>query len=100
MTEADLAMHSARQEELLGRFASLLKVKGRLIYGTCSVLRVENEAVVERFLAAHPEFVRKPVSEKLPAELAERVSEDGFLKLLPNRHGTDGFFGALFERVS
>ena len=44
----------ARQKALLERFATLVKPGGRLIYGTCSVLREENEAVVEDFLAAPP----------------------------------------------
>ena len=100
LKEEDLAMHAARQLTLLGRFAALVKPKGLLVYGTCSVLRRENEHVVELFLTQHPEFQRRPVSLKLPPELAEKVSQDGYLKLLPNLHGTDGFFGTLLERTA
>jgi 16S rRNA (cytosine967-C5)-methyltransferase len=91
----DLAMQVARQRELLGRFSELVKPGGRIIYGTCSVLREENEAVVEDFLAAHPEFSLKPASDELGPELGAKTTRGGYLRLAPHLHGTDGFFGAI-----
>jgi 16S rRNA (cytosine967-C5)-methyltransferase len=99
LTADDLSAHVARQKTLLERFAPLAKVRGRLIYGTCSLLREENEEVVAHFLGHHPHFALRPVAERLGEGLAEQVSENGFLRLYPHRHGTDGFFGALLERV-
>ncbi len=96
----DLAMHVARQKELIARFAALVKPKGRLIYGTCSVLREENEDVVEGFLATHPEFSLMPVIEELGEELGARVGRDGYLRLFSHLHNTDGFFGAILVRRS
>ena len=94
-----LAEYAAKQRELLGRFSELVKPGGRIVYGTCSVLREENEAVVEAFLREHPDFSVRPVSEELGAELGEKVSRDGFLRLSPHLHGTDGFFGAILVRA-
>jgi 16S rRNA (cytosine967-C5)-methyltransferase len=91
--------HVARQKRLLARFASLVKPGGRLIYGTCSVLREENEAVVEDFLARHPDFSVRPVREELGPELGAKVSQGPFLRLAPHLHGTDGFFGAILVRA-
>ncbi len=91
--------HVARQKRLLERFSALVKPGGRLIYGTCSVLREENEAVVEDFLARHPEYTVRPVAEELGAELGAKVSEGPYLRLSPHRHGTDGFFGAILVRA-
>ncbi len=99
LTVEELDKHTARQKELLARFSLLVKPGGRIIYGTCSVLREENEAVVEDFLAHHPEFSVRPVSEELGAELGEKVSRGGFLRLTPRLHGTDGFFGAILVRA-
>ena len=52
-----------------------------------------NEAVVEQFLAANPDFKLEPFD--LPG--IGRV-EDGMLTLWPHVHGTDGFFMAKFVR--
>ena len=58
------------------------------------MLAEENEQVVEDFLRNHPQFTVRPVSEELGAELGAKVSRDGYLRLYPHQHGTDGFFGA------
>lgn len=96
---ADLAMHVARQKELLERFSRLVKPGGRLIYGTCSILREENEDVIADFLSRHPDFSVRPIGAAEVGEgVAGRVSRDGFLRLFPHKHGTDGFFGAVLEK--
>lgn len=99
LTPEELANHVERQKALLERFSTLVKPGGRLIYGTCSVLREENEAVVEHFLARHPDFSVRPVSAELGPELGARLSRGPFLRLAPHTHGTDGFFGAILVRA-
>ncbi len=47
---------AAKQTKILAAAATLVKPGGRLVYATCSVLPDENEAIVDAFLAAHPEF--------------------------------------------
>jgi len=96
----DLAAHVARQKTLLARFAAMVKPGGRLIYGTCSVLRAENEDVIADFLSRHPEYQVRPVAELLGPELAERLGGSGpFLRLAPHLHNTDGFFGAVLVKA-
>jgi 16S rRNA (cytosine967-C5)-methyltransferase len=99
LTPEDLTLHSHRQRELLSRFSALVKPGGRLIYATCSILREENEAVVESFLGSHPDFALRPADTELPEGAGEKVTENGYLRLFPHRHGTDGFFGALLVRA-
>ncbi len=93
-------MHVERQKALLERFSALVKPGGRLIYGTCSLLRQENEEVVEGFLATHPELALIPADTRLPppGELPP-LTRGGFLRVAPHRHGTDGFFGAILGRA-
>jgi len=97
-TDEMLAEAVTRQSALLEQFAPLVKPGGRLVYGTCSVLRAEDEAVVEAFLARHPEFRVLPPADKLGPELGAKVSRGNFLRLTTHLHGTDGFFGALLLR--
>ena len=82
------------QNQLLHRAASIVKPGGRLIYGTCSLLNLENEDRVADFIKKHPQFSVKPVSEIMELEGCEQ-----FLKLSPARHNTDGFFGAVLVRA-
>ena len=72
---------AAGQLRLLEQAASRLKREGRLVYSTCSLEREENEEVVERFLANHPDF---------------RLG--GTRMLLPFTDQVDGAFVARFER--
>lgn len=84
---------AARQREILARAARLVRPGGRLVYATCSVLRVENEQVVEAFLSERPEFSEEP------APVPEGTRDPrGRLKVLPHVHETDGFFAAVLRR--
>lgn len=99
LAEADLQMHVARQKALLERFSMMVKPGGRLIYGTCSILRAENEDVVADFLQRHPEYSVRPAQQELGEALGAKVTREGFLRLFPHLHGTDGFFGAILVRA-
>jgi 16S rRNA (cytosine967-C5)-methyltransferase len=99
LTRATVESFPARQLALLVTYAPLVAVGGRLIYATCTVARAENEKVVERFLAERDDFVPVPVKEIWGRERAERLGDGMTLRLSPNRHDTDGFFGAVLRRV-
>lgn len=88
----------AKQSSILAAAATLLKPGGHLVYATCSLLEAENDAVVDAFLAAHPEFKLLSAEEALAKHGITTVGER--LRILPHQHATDGFFAALFERVS
>jgi len=95
----DLAELIERQRAILDSASRLVKPGGRLIYATCSLLREENEAQAEAFLAAHADFTPYPVARAW----AETIGGDcpggaDYLRLTPAQHATDGFFVALFDR--
>ncbi len=94
----DVERFSALQKELLARYAALAKPGGRIVYATCSVLRAEDEEVVEAVLREHPELELVPPATTLGEELAGRLGAERYLRLLPHQHGTDGFFAALLRR--
>jgi 16S rRNA (cytosine967-C5)-methyltransferase len=97
-TEAGLAELNAKQASILGAAAKLVKPGGRLVYATCSLLREENEDIVETFLASKPEFSHVSVDSILSRLKIPLDGMDPYLRLAPHPHGTDGFFAAVLER--
>jgi len=96
--QAAIAELAAKQTRLVHAAAGLVKPGGRLVYATCSVLPEENEAIVENFLAANPAFVLGDASAEL-VRAGITIESGSMLRLYPHRHGCDGFFAALLERV-
>ena len=86
-TPAFVAGRARLQETLLAANAARVRPGGRLVYATCSLSRLENEAVVAAFLGAHPDFSPAPFRTTFGFE----PRGDG-ITLLPSRYNTDGFF--------
>ena len=70
------------QAEILDSYSRMVKVGGKLVYATCSILPSENQNQVKKFLDSHKEF--KFVSDR---------------KVSPSKSGFDGFYMALLERT-
>lgn len=94
------------QAKILEAAAPLVRPGGVLVYATCSLLPQENTLIQQAFCEAHPEFeVVDPVAQlaavgiELPADalIAGPTHLPG-LQLLPHRHGTDGFFAAIWRK--
>lgn len=97
LRQFDYAALAALQLQILGEAAAQLRVGGRLIYATCSLLAEENEQVTARFLQAHPNLQpHRPAT--LPGALEALVDAQGRLRLWPQRQGSDGFFAQVFLR--
>ena len=89
----------AKQIRILDSAARLVKPGGRLVYVTCSLLREEDEDQARDFVASHPKFALLPVGPIWREILGSPCPAAGeALVLTPHRHGTDGFFVAIFER--
>lgn len=77
------------QREILDSVAQTLKPGGLLVYSTCTILKEENQDVVESFLQDHPEFKLVPV---VANELITSKLVNDMLTLYPQDFMTDGFF--------
>lgn len=84
---APLTALPAVQLRILKNQAEYVRPDGVLVYSTCTVLRRENEAVVEQFLRERPDFA--PSAFTLPGI---GQIDDGMKTFLPCRDDTDGFF--------
>lgn len=97
--EEDLVNILPLQRKILDACAQAVKVGGRLVYSTCTILPEENELQVRAFLERHPEFEIDTDTSWLPEALRDCM-EDGMLQLLPARDGVEGFFIARMIRRS
>jgi 16S rRNA (cytosine967-C5)-methyltransferase len=98
VTEQTIHEVSEKQRAILHSSALLVKPEGRIVYATCTLLRQENEAVVEEFVQQNPDFVPIQTTGFLEKWKIGVVQGDPYIRLLPHLHGTDGFFCAVLEK--
>lgn len=97
LREADLATFAARQKEILLGAHSLCAPGGRIVYATCTVLRVENQDVVAELLAGHPDLAAVPLADVL-GERAAALGDGDSMIVAPHSHGTDGFYARVIKK--
>jgi 16S rRNA (cytosine967-C5)-methyltransferase len=96
-TAEDPPRLAALQLALAARAAEMLAPSGALLYVTCTVTRAENEGLVAALLAQRPDLrIEWADASGLPA--GQALTEDGFWRTLPHRHGCDAFFAARFVK--
>ncbi|MCI8482059.1 MAG: hypothetical protein HFJ27_03060 [Clostridia bacterium] len=85
------------QKALLKKAVNILKPGGEIVYSTCSILREENEEIIEPFL-------KQKILEIFPIELDNKdmlpllpVDIQGTLGILPNEL-YEGFFVAKMKK--
>ncbi len=82
------------QTRILQALWPLLKIGGRLLYCTCSVLKAENEFQINRFVSEHRDAIVKPLDDKYGH--ASGLGRQRF----PGEDGMDGFFYCLLEKTA
>ncbi|MBJ7265027.1 MAG: RsmB/NOP family class I SAM-dependent RNA methyltransferase [Burkholderiaceae bacterium] len=88
----------ALQRRILASASRCVAPGGRLVYATCSLLPEENQDQAEWFLRQYPDFEQVDVRNILDKRTGELDCDGPLLQLRPDRHGTDGFFAAVFQR--
>ncbi len=91
----DIASMARRQIAVTSRAAAHIRPGGTLVYVVCSVLREEGEDVVDAVLRASPGLELAPFE---APEARAVFGETPFFRLLPQVHGTDGYFIARLRR--
>ena len=97
LREADLAIFAARQRSILTDALALAAPGGRVVYATCTLLRVENQDVVDAVLASREGFASVPLADVL-GDRASSFDAAGAFTVAPHTHGTDGFYAQVLRR--
>jgi 16S rRNA (cytosine967-C5)-methyltransferase len=104
----DIPRLQGYQLEILSAAMHHIANNGRIIYSTCSLEPEENEAVIEKVLAANPEFrlidcrnelQRLKENRELVIQEVESLLSGPYLRTIPGVHSTDGFFAAILEKT-
>jgi len=72
------------QQQILNDYSKILKIGGKMVYATCSVLPSENQNQIQQFLKTEN------------GKQFKFVKED---KILAHQSGFDGFYMALLEKI-
>ncbi|HFI0037717.1 TPA: 16S rRNA (cytosine(967)-C(5))-methyltransferase RsmB [Streptococcus suis] len=81
------------QLQILDSVCQSLKIGGIMTYSTCTIIKKENQEVIQEFLLKHPNF------EQVTLEHPKKdIMVDGCLLITPEQYQTDGFFIGQFIR--
>jgi len=94
-TENDTRNLAKIQARMIDKAATLVKPGGVMVYSTCTILRDENDQIVEEFLLRNKEYEIESAKDLLPEEL---VTERGFVRTYPGFGDLDGSFCARLKR--
>jgi 16S rRNA (cytosine967-C5)-methyltransferase len=85
------------QFEMLKAASKHVKEKGIIVYATCSILKEENELVLEKFLNTTPNFKLTPIKTSLGTPgFGELIETKRFY---PHKDQSAGFFLARIQRI-
>ena len=105
LDEDDMSELVAMQRSLLLEAMDMAGPDGRVAYMTCSVLEMENEAVIDHALSRRTGWALTDYHRRLESAGLDHLPESAshapeMLLMTPARHGTDGFFLALLHRLA
>lgn len=86
----DVEEISKIQEKILNTCSEYLKKGGILVYSTCSIVKSENDKIVEKFLKIE-NFELEEINNINIENLENKITKKGIIKLYPSEN-MDGFF--------
>lgn len=90
-TKDDIEEISKIQKQILNTCSKYLKKGGTLVYSTCSILKEENENIVNEFLEKNENFEMKKIELEENNYFKKYLENNKFLQVYQNDK-SDGFF--------
>lgn len=87
--ESDIEEISKLQYQILDTCSQYLKEEGELVYSTCSILKEENEEIIEKFLRNNKNF--QIINYKKSKQYEKYIKDNKYIKIEPSEKN-DGFF--------
>ncbi|HEY8424002.1 MAG TPA: 16S rRNA (cytosine(967)-C(5))-methyltransferase RsmB [Clostridia bacterium] len=81
------------QYQIIAASSKYVKEGGHLVYSTCTILKKENQNIVDRFLIENPDFEAVPINIDV-----NYIKIGNYAQLIPHISNTDGFFIAKVRR--
>ncbi len=97
LSEEGIERLNTIQSELIEDAKKLVRPGGWIVYATCSILRAENEEIIEKALQQDPDLEILHPSEIVGEELGSSISRGAYMSLGPHSHDVDGFFTAVIR---
>lgn len=97
-TPQSLGALADAQCRLLLHLADWVRPGGTLVYATCTLMREENEDVIDNLLRQRPDFIVDDPRPWLPSSIRPLIDRDLALQTFPHRQGLDGFFAMRLKR--
>lgn len=95
-TENDIEQTVQLQADILQNLWQNLKIGGHLVYVTCSLIKAENVAQIEKFLAKTPNAIAVDFTLTLSNQIKQSV---GYQCLPLSDNDGDGFYYAVVQKV-
>ena len=84
------------QFNILKTCSKYLKRNGTLVYSTCSMLKEENDAIIEKFIKEE-NFETVNIEEQIPNEFS-KITTNNMVQFLPSQNH-DGFFITMLKKI-
>lgn len=94
--EEDIKEISDIQFNILKTCSKYLKRNGTLVYSTCSMLKEENDAIIEKFIKEE-NFETVNIEEQIPNEFS-KITTNNMVQFLPSQNH-DGFFITMLKKI-
>lgn len=94
--ENDIKEISDIQFNILKTCSKYLKNNGVLVYSTCSMLKEENDEIIEKFIKEE-NFETVNIDEQIPNEFS-KITTNNMVKFLPSQKH-DGFFITMLKKI-